>query len=631
MAGRRGDDHLVAGDLGDAPGRCPEGEDITDAGLVDHLLVKLPDPPSASARAALRAVGGQEHPEQTPVGDRPAAGHRGSLGTGTCFEGSGDRIIDDLGAQIGEVGGGITPTDQLNHPVEGFPRQGGIRVGPPDGAEPLLDLDHPRVRSIPAVTGVRSVPRACSLPSTTGALANPVGGLRRHRHGLLRQHVQRIGHHLQRLQVPGQHPVDDHRRHLGILPVQRVHRAAGDRADGVAGASETLHRRGHARRCTDLHHMVHQAHVDAEFQGGRGHHAAQRAILQCGLDVCAFVLRHRPMVGPGDDLRGGGDRSGLRHELCRIPPGRGGQRVRVVFFGPHLVERPGESLGGASGVDEHQGGAVVHDLFVDRPLHMRPHRLLLRQGGFLVHPGGHTTPGADVGDAADTLADEGGTEQRLVDGIGTAGTVRIVRQRIVQHRRVAEVLDHAAHLHVPQLLRGWVDHGDRTVATEEGRHGVHRVHRRRQTDTLHILLGELVKAFQAQRQVCAPLRAGDGVDLVDDDGVDVAQRPARLRGQHEVQRFRGGDEDVRRGSQQLSPLGLRGVTGTHTDAHRSDVGVGGVVGRRGGAGDTRQRHLQVALDIHTEGLQWGDVEDPGAGGAVGVLPRPPHQPLRGQP
>ncbi len=42
--GGGGDQHPVAGDVLDAPGRGAQGEDIADPGLVDHLLVELADP-----------------------------------------------------------------------------------------------------------------------------------------------------------------------------------------------------------------------------------------------------------------------------------------------------------------------------------------------------------------------------------------------------------------------------------------------------------------------------------------------------------------------------------------------------------------------------------------------------------
>ena len=73
LAGRRGDQHPVVGDVLDAPGRRAEQEHVADPRLVDHLLVELADPP---ARAL---AGGQEDAEQAAVGDGAAAGDREPL------------------------------------------------------------------------------------------------------------------------------------------------------------------------------------------------------------------------------------------------------------------------------------------------------------------------------------------------------------------------------------------------------------------------------------------------------------------------------------------------------------------------------------------------------------------------
>ena len=52
-----------------------------------------------------------------------------------------------------------------------------------------------------------------------------------------------------------------------------------------------------------------------------------------------------------------------------------------------------------------------------------------------------------------------------------------------------------------------------------------------------------------EREVAAALVAEEGVDLVDDDGLDGAEDlAAALGGEHEVEGLRRGDEDVRRAS-----------------------------------------------------------------------------------
>ncbi len=137
MAGGRGDDDLVTGDLGDPPGGRPQCEDVPHTRFVDHLLVQFPD--TASPRGAV-TVGGEEHPEKPTVRDCPPAGHGDTAGPGAGGELPGDRIVDQHRPEVGEVCGGVASADQVDDPVEGLSRQGGVRVGPPYRPEPLLDV-----------------------------------------------------------------------------------------------------------------------------------------------------------------------------------------------------------------------------------------------------------------------------------------------------------------------------------------------------------------------------------------------------------------------------------------------------------------------------------------------------------
>ena len=64
--------------------------------------------------------------------------------------------------------------------------------------------------------------------------------------------------------------------------------------------------------------------------------------------------------------------------------------------------------------------------------------------------------------------------------------------------------------------------------------------------------------------------AGESVDLVDDDGVDLAQGFAGpLGGEHQVEGLGGGDEDVGRTGDESAAAGGFGVAGADADA---DVG-----------------------------------------------------------
>ena len=72
-----------------------------------------------------------------------------------------------------------------------------------------------------------------------------------------------------------------------------------------------------------------------------------------------------------------------------------------------------------------------------------------------------------------------------------------------------------------------------------------------------------LEALQRQRQVCAALRAGKRVDLVDDHPLDAAQRLARGRGEQQVERLGRGDEDVRRTLAERATLVGGRVAGAH--------------------------------------------------------------------
>jgi hypothetical protein len=121
----------------------------------------------------------------------------------------------------------------------------------------------------------------------------------------------------------------------------------------------------------------------------------------------------------------------------------------------------------------------------------------------------------------------------------------------------------------------------------------------RQADALDRLIAhEVIESLQRQRQVAAALRRRHGVNLVDDHRLDPAEDLARLRADHQIQRLRRGDQDVRR-----------------LPAHRPALGLGRVAraqGDRDRRADPLQRSAQVALDVIGQSLERGDVDDPHA-------------------
>ncbi len=124
--------------------------------------------------------------------------------------------------------------------------------------------------------------------------------------------------------------------------------------------------------------------------------------------------------------------------------------------------------------------------------------------------------------------------------------------------------------------------------------------------------GEVLEALQRQREVRAALVAGQGVDLVDDHRAHRSQHlPPADAGQQDGERFRGGDQDVRRLAQHLRALGRGGVAAAHQHA---DVGHEAVL-----RADARERHLQVLLDVVAERLERRHVQHLAAVGQVRPL------------
>ncbi|MCB5293383.1 hypothetical protein BJQ90_02831 [Arthrobacter sp. SO3] len=283
------------------------------------------------------------------------------------------------------------------------------------------------------------------------------------------------------------------------------------------------------------------------------------------------------MVGAGQDRVGACGAAGLGHHVCRCRGGGGqrrgaaGRRPRrfevrspgaklapaaarghQLPLGIDLVEPGGQAFGEPAGIGEHNRGLVgqhqVHDLF----LHVRPDRCLRLQPG-------------------------------CGSGVERAGGAL----------QVGHVLHRDRDRQIPGLLRGRGHDFHRCGAGEELGHQFLRLDGGRESDPLGGFREQSIKAFQGHGQVGAAFGARNGMDLVDDDGVHLAQRLPRLGREHEEQRFGCGDQDVRRVAQQRAAVRRRGITGA--DAH------GDQRGRQaeafGSLDDPDQRRAEVAFDV----------------------------------
>ena len=113
-----------------------------------------------------------------------------------------------------------------------------------------------------------------------------------------------------------------------------------------------------------------------------------------------------------------------------------------------------------------------------------------------------------------------------------------------------------------------------------------------------------LEPFQGERQVGAALGGDQGVDLVDDDGADGAERVAGARGEQQVERLGGRHQDVRRRALEAGALRGRGVAGADGDRGEVDGHAFGL----GGSRDAGEGSAQVALHIHRQRLEGREVE-----------------------
>ena len=191
--------------------------------------------------------------------------------------------------------------------------------------------------------------------------------------------------------------------------------------------------------------------------------------------------------------------------------------ARDVLLG-ELVEAQGEALRAAAVVDEDDRRAVLaherQQLGIDRG----PDRLARRLAA--------------------------GERIERVGGIALVG---------LDHR-----LDRHVDLQVQRLAHARVDDPRGAPrADHEAADLLERVLGRAQADALRVAARLLGQALEREREVRAALRGRDGVDLVDDHGLDAAEHVARLRGEDQVQRLGRRDEDVGRRAPHGDAVALR--------------------------------------------------------------------------
>ena len=449
------------------------------------------------------------------------------------------------------------------------PRPHGVGDPVPDDPRPQLGELLARVATGEQVEGVAEL-----LGGQVGEVGAPAhhrgeladGGLAAGRgvgDELLGEHVERVAEVVGALDRAVEHAPCDDGRLEEVAAVLRVDRAAAGLAHLVTGPPDALQPATDRAGGLDLDDEVDGAHVDAELEAARGDDRPQVAALELVLDDDPLLAGERAVVG--------------LDELLAQAAGVGVDADAALLG--ELVELGGEALGLPAGVAEDDRRAVVEDLVEDLRVDARPDAHSARGEGDVRR----STPGLD---GHDLLAE------------------------------VGHVLDRDHDLDLHRLADAGVDDRHRTrlagrgVAAEEAGDLLERTLRGRQPDALGRAGGDLLQPLERQRQVGAALGRGEGVDLVDDDGLDTGQGLGRRRGEHQVEALGRGDEQVGRPADQLLAVSRRGVAGAHRDLGRRHR----LAEPLGGEGDPGQRRPQVLLDVERQRPQRRDVEDPGAAG-----------------
>ena len=143
---------------------------------------------------------------------------------------------------------------------------------------------------------------------------------------------------------------------------------------------------------------------------------------------------------------------------------------------------------------------------------------------------------------------------------------------------------------------------------------------------------EAIQPFQTQGKVRATFGACDGMHLIDDHRLHGRKDAPGLGCEHQEQRFRSGDENIRRMVDDGAPLLRCGVAAAYADPDF----------RRGQSrglaliGYAAQRRFKILRHIDAQGLQRRDVQHPDAALGLsrrvstitdGTCGRLPHQPV----
>ena len=336
---------------------------------------------------------------------------------------------------------------------------------------------------------------------------------------LLREHLQRLLPHLDPIKLPLFHRPEQRGALHQLVAGEREEPALGGAVHRVPRPPDPLEEGGDPPRRAQLAHQVHVPDVDPQLQRRGGDERAELPRLEPLLGVEPRLLGEAPVV------RG--------HRVLAQPLGK----------------VPRHPLGEATGVDEHEGGAMRLDQLGKPAVDLVP--------DFVRH---------------DCVERGLWKLEAEIEGSAVAG----------------------------------VDDG-RAVRRQPFPHLLDRLHRSRQPDPLDRPASHVLQALQAEGQVRAAPRLQHRVDLVHDDGAHGAEHvPAPSCGEQQIERLRRGDQDMGRRPEHRRALGGGGITRADGggDLRRPEAHL-----LRQPA-DLTPGLGEVPVDVRAQRLEGRDVEDP---------------------
>ena len=363
---------------------------------------------------------------------------------------------------------------------------------------------------------------------------------RDHRDDLLREHVERVARIADRLDVRLVHRARDRGARDQVAAELREDDAAAGRADVMAGAADALHAARDRGRRLDLDDQIDRAHVDAELERGGRDERRAACPPSAGLRSRCAAARASDAVMRAHQR--------LAREIVSAPASRSARRRLLTKMSVERCARTSSSSRGwiALQIDGRTGPCDAGPLGISS---ISPSLRHVLDRHFDRSSSCFFCAGVDDRDrpvaSAVARSDANSSWIGVVADLGCRPRRLLVR---VDGRTASRAAS------APPRKRATSSSG-RCVADSPMRCSGASPHERFQP-------------LERQRQVRAALGRDQRMDLVDDDGVDRAQRLARVRGQQQVERFRRRDQDVGRLALEPGALARRRVAGADRDRRR---------------------------------------------------------------